>query len=164
MADLSTLENIARYQAASQLISGRLRLSLVQSLTGISIRPLRAMWEEIHGEGASSGKLPHGVLSFMVNQTAAVGLSTFASMYLRQNHSGGKVALTAKGLLGTWGAYQKFCGPLDLNAGYYAAQDVMGDTVSFPKCGGCGVHFIYDRGSTLTSRCPYCGLAPTKYK
>lgn len=156
----TTLENIQRHVTAAELIRGKLRLSLVQSLTGLTIRPLRTMWKEIHNEGPSNGKLPESVLSYMVNQAMAAGISSFTSLHLRQNSASDQ--LTAQTLLDSWRTYQRLCGPLDINAGYYALRDIRADFVSFPKCACCDAHFIYDPGSTLTSRCPFCGHSPAK--
>ena len=157
----TTLEAVKRQLAAGELIGARMRLSLVQSLTGIAIRPLRTMWKEIHMEGPSNGKLPVSVLSFIENQTMAAAVSTFGSLYFFRNKP---VAgnLTAEGLLNTWKTYQGLCGPIVINAGYYALRDIRTGFVSFPKCSNCDAHFIYEPGSTLTSRCPFCGRSPTK--
>lgn len=156
----TALESIRMQIAASELIKAKMRLSIVQSLTGFTIRPLRALWIEIHGEGAKNGKLPESVLSFLVNQPMAAAVSTFISLHLRDHDATGP--LNVHSLMSTWRTYQKLCGPLDINAAYYALRDLRVDFVSFPKRTSCGVHFIYDPGSTLTSRCPFCGHAPAK--
>ncbi|WP_436078818.1 FlhC family transcriptional regulator [Acidovorax delafieldii] len=156
----TTLGNIHKQLTAAELIRGKMRLSIVQSLTGLTIRPLRTMWKEIHNEGPSNGKLPESVLSYMVNQAMAAGISTFTSLHLRQHSP--NAPITAEGLLATWSTYQRLCGPMDINAGYYALRDVRADFVSFPRCTCCDAHFIYDPGSTLTSRCPFCGHSPAK--
>lgn len=139
-------------QYARDLIHAGLRQSIVRGLTLLGTRGLRQWWKDIHGVKPSNGKLPETVLSFIKDRDAAARLSAFGAMYRRLHGS----ELTADSLLVTWREFQHICGPLDINAAYFAARDIKARIVMLAHCGVCNANFIYDSGSRFTDNCPFC--------
>ncbi len=151
MVALSELESL---QLAHDLIRSGLRLSIVRGLTSIGTRTLRQWWKDIHGAKPSNGKLPESVLSFIKDKESAAKLSAFVAVYKRLNHG---IVLSPENLLTTWREFLRICGPIDINAAYFAVRDVKVGIVVFPRCDQCNAGFIYDAGSRHTDRCPFCG-------
>ncbi len=149
MVALVDLENL---QQAHDLIRVGLRLSIIRGLTRIGTRTLRQWWREIHGVSPSNGKLPETVLSYIKDRDTAARLSAFA--VLHQRLYGGE--LSTASLLTTWKEYQTVCGPLDINAAYFAARDVRVQIVVLSQCQECSGTFIYDTGNKCTKHCPFC--------
>lgn len=155
---MATLADIKRLNTASELIKAGLRLSHIVALTDLTPRPLRKMWLETHGKGPPNGKLPESVLSFVHNQAASATISTFITVHLSQFKSVSRIE--PEDLVQSWKMVSRLGAPLDINAAYYGLRDLRAGFISFPKCRQCGAHHIFDTGSTLTSRCPFCGNAP----
>ena len=151
------LEKIETWRTAQILVEARMRLSIVSALTKLSPGHLRKLWHQVHGEGPRNGKLPESALSFVQTQNSVAQLSAYLSLHISMY---GKPVLEADSLLKSWRTHQQLCGPLDINAAYYAVLDVRASMLNFVKCGGCNAHFIYDSGMTLTSRCPFCSKSP----
>ena len=149
MVGMAELESM---NLANQLIRIGLRLSIVRSMTHLGTRILRQWWKEAHGVSPVNGKLPESVLSFIKDKSTASRLSAFAGMH--QLIYG--TELTAKSLLTTWREFQEICGPLDINAAYFAARDVKARIVVLSRCPKCNATYIYDAGSKHTDHCPFC--------
>jgi len=146
---LAELENL---QQAHELIRAGLRLSIIRGMTRIGTRTLRQWWKDVHGVKPSNGKLPETVLSFIKDRDSAARLSAFAALHQRLFASD----LTTTSLMTTWQEYQRICGPLDINAAYFAARDVRVKIVMLVPCQVCNAAFIYDAGSKHTDHCPFC--------
>jgi hypothetical protein len=149
MVALCELEDL---QLAHNLIQAGLRLSIVRGMTSVGTRTLRQWWKDTHGVKSSNGKLPESVLSFIKDKDSATRLSAFAAFYKRLNG----VNLSPVSLLGAWREFQSACGPLDINAAYFAARDVRARIVMLAQCQVCHAAFIYDAGSKHTGHCPFC--------
>lgn len=149
MVDLAELQKL---QQAYALIQAGLRLSIVRGMTNTGTRTLRKWWRDVHGVKPSNGKLPESVLSFIKDKDSAARLSAFAALHRRLYGS----ELTPESLLTTWREYQRLCGPIDINAAYFAARDVRAQIVSLSRCRVCSATYIYDVGSRHTNRCPFC--------
>lgn len=149
MIRLAELENL---RLAHALIHAGLRLSIVRGMTNIGTRTMRQWWKEVHGTKPSNGKLPESVMSFIKDKDSAARLSAFAALHKRLHGS----ELTPESLLTTWREYQRLCGPVDINAAYFAVRDVRAWIVSLARCRVCNASFIYDTGSRHTERCPFC--------
>lgn len=150
------LAKLELFQSASELIQAKLRLSIVQGMTGLTSEPLRKMWKEIHGDSPPTGKLPESALSYAKTVQMVRSLSTIVLLHQRLH---GTREITPKSLLSTWKAYSELLGhdnPVDINATYYVLRDVLRSILTVMSCNNCGVGYIYDRELTLTSRCPYC--------
>lgn len=143
---------IANLQHAHELIRVGLRLSIIRGMTRIGTRTLRQWWNEIHGVSPANGKLPETVLSFIKDRESAARLAAFAVLHQRLFER----ELTTTSLLTTWREYQRICGPLDINAAYFAARDVRVKIVMLVQCQECNATFIYDAGSKYTDYCPFC--------
>lgn len=150
MIAVSELQDLQR---AHELIRAGLRLSIVRGLTRIGTRGLRQWWKDVHGVKPSNGKLPETVLSFIKDKDTAAAISAFGAMY---RHLHGSV-LTAESLLAAWHEYERICGPMDINAAYFAARDIKVRIVMLALCSICNANFIYDSGSRFTDNCPFCG-------
>jgi len=146
---LTDLEN---FQHAHELIRVGLRLSIIRGMTRIGTRTLRQWWKEVHGVSPSNGKLPETVLSFIKDRDSAGRLSAFAALHQRLFSE----ELSTTSLMETWREYQGVCGPLDINAAYFAARDVRVSIVMLVPCRECNASFIYDAGSKHTDHCPFC--------
>ncbi|MBU9211617.1 FlhC family transcriptional regulator [Burkholderia multivorans] len=149
MVELAELQKL---RLAHALIQAGLRLSIVRGMTDIGTRTLRQWWKDVHGVKPSNGKLPESVLSFIKDKDSAARLSAFAALHRRLHGS----ELTPESLLTTWREYQRLCGPVDINAAYFAVRDVRAWIVSLSRCRVCNATFIYDAGSRHTDRCPFC--------
>ena len=149
MVALTDLEN---FQHAHELIRVGLRLSIIRGMTRIGTRTLRMWWREVHGVSPSNGKLPETVLSYIKDREAGARLSAFAALHQRLYPD----ELTTTSLLTTWREYQSICGPIDINAAYFAARDVRVSIVMLVPCRECNALFIYDAGSKHTDFCPFC--------
>ena len=149
MVALVELESL---QLAHDLIQTGLRLSIVRGMTRIGTRTLRHWWKEVHGVRPSNGKLPESVLSFIKDKDSAARLSAFAALHRRVNG----MNLSAASLLTTWREFQRICGPMDINAAYFAVRDVRARIVMLSQCPVCHATFIYDAGSRHTGQCPFC--------
>lgn len=110
------------------------------------------MVERCSRRKTSNGKLPETVLSFIKDRDSAARLSAFAALHQRIFASD----LTTTSLMTTWREYQRICGPLDINAAYFAARDVRVKIVMLVQCQVCNAAFIYDAGSKHTDHCPFC--------
>lgn len=146
------LVDLGSLQHANELIRAGLRLSIVRGLTGIGTRTLRQWWKDIHGVSPSNGKLPESVLSYIRDRDMAARLSAYAAFHKRLHGS----TLTAETLLSAWREFPNFCGPLDINAAYFAARDVKARIVLLSHCRVCNASYIYDAGSKHTDHCPFC--------
>ncbi|MEO1767673.1 FlhC family transcriptional regulator [Thiobacter aerophilum] len=149
MVELAELENL---QLAHALIRAGLRLSIVRGMAGIGTRTLRQWWKDVHGVRPPNGKLPESVLSYIKDKDSASRLSAFVALHRRLHGS----ELTPESFLTTWREFQRICGPIDINAAYFAVRDVKVGIVAFPRCDQCNAGFIYDAGSRHTDRCPFC--------
>jgi len=150
MVALVELESL---QHAHDLIQAGLRLSIVRGLTDVGTRTLRQWWKDIHGVKPSNGKLPESVLSFIRDKDSAARLAAYAALHKRLHGA----VLRAENLLSTWREYQHYCGPMDINAAYFAVRDVKAGIVILAHCRVCNAAFIYDSGSRHTDHCPFCG-------
>lgn len=150
------LAHLDTMHVARELIRARMRLSIVCALTDVGVRTLRRWWRGIHGSSPKNGKLPETVLSFITNMDDAALVSAYAALYIRLH--GRKIS--AANLLTTWREFQDICGPLDVNAAYYSIRDIKAGLVVLAQCGSCTASFIYDGGSRLTDRCPFCLTKP----
>lgn len=146
------LTDIETLQHAHDLIRSGLRLSIVRGMTRIGTRTLRQWWKEIHGVSPSNGKLPETVLSYIKDRESGARLSAFAALHQRLFPD----ELTTTSLLVTWREYQSICGPIDINAAYFAARDARVSIVMLVPCRECNAMFIYDAGSKYTDYCPFC--------
>lgn len=153
-----TVAELERLQLAHELIRAGLRLSIVRGLTGIGTRTLRQWWKDAHGAKPSNGKLPESVLSFMKDRDSSARLSAFAALHKRLHGA----TLSPGSLLTTWREFQRICGPIDINAAYFAVRDIKAHIVTLAHCGVCNAAFIYDVGSRHTERCPFCGTSPIR--
>ena len=149
MVGLCELENM---QLAQQLIRARLRLSVIRALTDVSTLTLRQWWHDIHGVRPANGKLPETVLSFIKDVEMAARLSSFAVFYKRLNGT----TIAPGWLLNTWMEYQRICGDIDINAGYFAVRDVRAHIVMLSRCDKCRAGYNYDTGNKYTEQCPFC--------
>jgi hypothetical protein len=149
MVGLYELENM---QLAQQLIRARLRLSVIRALTDVSTLTLRQWWHDIHGVRPANGKLPETVLSFIKDADMAARISSFAVFYKRLNGT----TIAPGWLLNTWMEYQRICGDIDINAGYFAVRDVRAHIVMLSRCDKCRAGYIYDTGNKYTDQCPFC--------
>ena len=138
---------------ARELIQAKLRLSIVASLTGVTLEPLRKMWKGLHGERSSNGKLPESALSFVNSVQMVTNLSSIVLLHQKLHKT---KEITPTNLLATWRAHAELLGPIDINAAYYVLRDVRSNFLTVMQCGKCSVKYIYDRELSLTSRCPYC--------
>jgi Flagellar transcriptional activator (FlhC). len=148
MVALVELENLL---LAHELIRAGLRLSIVRGMTNVGTRALRQWWKDIHGTKPSNGKLPESVLSFIKDKDAAARIAACAALHNRLHPK-----LTAESLLVSWKESQRLCGPIDINAAYFAVRDVKAGIVVLARCRVCGASFIYDAGSKHTDHCPFC--------
>ncbi len=146
------LTDLESFQHAHELIRVGLRLSIIRGLTRIGTRTLRQWWKEVHGVSPSNGKLPETVLSYIKDREMGARLSAFAALHQRLFPD----ELTTTSLLATWREYQSICGPIDINAAYFAARDVLVSIVMLVPCRECNALFIYDAGSKHTDFCPFC--------
>lgn len=146
---LAELENLRQ---AYELMRVGLRLSIIRGLTRIGTRTLRQWWKDVHGVKPANGKLSETVLSYIKDRDSAARLSAFAALHQRLFAT----ELTTSSLMTTWQEYQKICGPLDINAAYFAARDVRVKIVMLAQCHECNAAFIYDAGSKYTDKCPFC--------
>mgnify|MGYP000973850670 CR=1 FL=1 len=148
--------DLETYQLADALIRSGLRISIVASLTGLSVKWLRQTHVHLFGVSPVNGRLPDNCLSFTQNYEAAARLSSFVTLHMGLH--GGPVA-GGKELLTTWREYERLCGAIDINAGYYVCRDVRVSIVSLMRCSHCRTLYIYDGKRRYTSQCPYCYLA-----
>ena len=155
------LAQIASWNTAQQLIEAGLRLSIVHSLTGLSTTSLRQLWRDIHNEMPRKGKLPVTCMAYMRNRGDAAALSAYVGVHMMMF---GEPTSSPHDLLASWRAHQSVMRGqeirLDINAAYFALQDVRCKTVNFIWCSGCGGQYIHDHGSHLTDRCPHCHTSP----
>lgn len=149
MVALTDLENL---QHAHELIRVGLRLSIIRGLTRIGTRTLRQWWKDVHGVKPPNGKLPETVLSYIKDRDSAARLSAFAALHQRLFNK----ELTTTSLMTTWREYQAVCGPIDINAAYFAARDVRVSIVILAHCHGCHAAYIYDTANKYTCQCPFC--------
>lgn len=149
MVEMEELESL---QLARDLMRAGLRLSIVRGLTRIGTRTLRQWWKDIHGVRPSNGKLPESVLSFIKDKDSAARLSAFTALHKRVYG----LVLTPQSLLVAWQEFQRLCGPLDINAAYYAIRDAKARIVVLARCDVCNAAFIFDVGNKHTEQCPFC--------
>lgn len=149
MVALADLENLRQ---AHDLMKVGLRLSIIRGLTRIGTRTLRQWWKDIHGVKPANGKLPETVLSYIKDRESAARLSAFAVLHRRLFNKD----LTASTLITAWREFQDVCGPIDINAAYFAARDVRVKIVLLSECRTCSATFIYDTGNKHTTKCPFC--------
>lgn len=143
------------YHLADALIRSGLRISIVASLSGLSVKWLRQTHVYLFGVSPVNGRLPDNCLSFTHNYEAAARLSAFVALHLDLHGTsvgGGRELLT------TWREYERLCGGIDINAGYYVVRDVRASIVSLMRCPQCRTLHLYDGKRRYTSRCPYCYL------
>jgi hypothetical protein len=142
---------------ASRLIRRGLRVPIVQSLTGVNIRRLRAMWAHAKGSRASRGKLPEACLAYINNRDDAAMLTAFAVFY-RQTY--GTFRTDADRLLDAVDEFSVIV-EIDINAAYYVLRDLSCGIVSIVRCSNCDGRYIHDPRHRAACRCPFCGSFPT---
>ena len=159
MAALLSPEELENHRLAAELIRLRLRVPIVNYLTQIHHKPLRARWHAIHHESPPNGKLPESVRSFISNPQSLAELSTFVAMYDRLDGEGG-AKVTAAMLLRAWHMHRRVAHrELEINAAYYAIRDVRAKIVEWRRCGHCQASFIYDVNAAMARACPFCALS-----
>lgn len=160
MAALLSPEELENHRLAAELIRLRLRVPIVNYLTQIHHKPLRARWHAIHHESPPNGKLPESVRSFISNPLSVAELSTFVAMYARLDDEGGTNKVTAAMLLRAWHMHRRVTHrELEINAAYYAIRDVRAKIVEWRRCGHCQANFIYDVNAANARACPFCALS-----
>ncbi len=147
MVALVELESL---ELARDLIQAGLRLSIVRGMTRIGTRTLRQWWKDVHGVRPSNGKLPESVLSFIKDKDSAARLSAFATLHRRVNG----VNFSAATLLTTWREFQSVCGPMDINAAYFAVRDVRARIVMLSHACGTSAGISTWSGQRLARKSP----------
>lgn len=151
LAELSNLD------LAHRLVRAGMRLSVITHMTGVGVRTLRSWWKEIHGTRPSNGKLPDSVLAFIESRGDAATLAAFACFYRAVYGA----AVKGDHLLDACERFRWICGPIDINAAYYAVRDVRAGIVRLVRCPECDAKYLYDEHRRRHGdRCPFCGTRP----
>lgn len=148
-----TRAEIENLNAAQQLISAGLRLTIVQHLTGVKTNVARDLWHEIHGKKPSTGKLPETSLCFMVTSSAACRVSAFAVFY--SHFSNQNYNISSSRLIAAYGEFNKIIPGFDINAAYRVVTDLFIGFMTFKRCKECSASFVYSDHSK-SSKCPFC--------
>ena len=148
---------------AASLIKDGMRIALAHSITGLSWRTLRELWEEIHGADVPPpGRMPCDTLAYIKNGQSSLSLSTVVSVYLsaEKEHRTPTDAFSQ-----AWEIAKLFSvdgKKIDINAAWYAIRDVKAGLLSWSKCRHCKAEHIFDNGTKKPSKCPYCGTTGSK--
>lgn len=153
-----SLEQLGRMQTAQELITNRMRCSLVSRLTGVEGRTVRSWWHQIHGEAPPSGKTPATALRFIKNQRDATRAAAFVSFYRATTQS---ADVDLGDFLDVFKLFTRLHGVIDANAAFYALQDIEEGIFAFPLCHTCKAHYLFDCCERVTSKCPFCGTDPS---
>ena len=151
------LVELANLDLAHRLVRAGMRLSVIVHMTGVGVRTLRAWWKEIHGTRPSNGKLPDSVLAFIEDREDAAKLAAFACFYRALYGP----AVNGDHLLDACERFRWLCGPIDINAAYYAVRDVRAGIMHLVLCPECDAKYLYDEHRRRHGdRCPFCGTRP----
>ena len=77
MAALLSPEDLENHRVAHELVRLKLRLPLVNHLTGIHIKPLRRQWNRIHPNSPPNGRLRESVRAFISDSFSAAEFGRF---------------------------------------------------------------------------------------
>jgi len=152
LADLTNLD------LALRLVRAGMRLSIITYLTDVGVLTLRAWWKDIYGTRPPSGKLPDTFLGFIESRGEAAKMAAFVCFYQSLY---GLAAVKGDCLLNAYEHFRKLCGPININAAYYAVRDVRAGIMHLAHCSQCGARYLYDEDHRrYADRCAFCGTRP----
>ena len=158
MVALLSPEDLERHRIAHELIRLRLRLPIVDHLTGINIKPLRRLWNAMHPDSPPNGRLPESVRGFITNSFTAAELASFVAIYSRLAPNG-ENHIDASLLLRSLDMHHRLAHrQLDINAAYFAVRDVRAKIVDLRRCRRCQTSFIYSVSAFHMRSCPFCAM------
>jgi hypothetical protein len=158
VAALLSPEDLENHRVAHELVRLKLRLPLVNHLTGIHIKPLRRQWNLIHPSSPPNGRLRESVRGFIADSLSAAQLASFVAVYSRLA-PGAENQVDPGVLLRTLTLHQSLARrDLDINAAYFAVRDVRAKIVEWRRCGRCQTNFIYSPAAFHMRSCPFCAL------
>lgn len=158
MAALLSPEELENHRVAHELVRLKLRLPLVNHLTGINIKPLRRQWNRIHPNSPPNGRLRESVRAFISDSFSAAELASFVAIYNRlspdtENNVDPEILLRALTM------HKRIANQeLDINAAYFAVRDVRAKIVEWRRCGRCQTSFIFSPAAFHMRSCPFCAL------
>jgi hypothetical protein len=158
VAALLSPEDLENHRVAHELVRLKLRLPLVNHLTGIHIKPLRRQWNRIHPNSPPNGRLRESVRAFISDSFSAAELASFVAIYNRlapdvENHVDPALLLRALTM------HERITHrDLDINAAYFAVRDVRAKIVEWRRCGRCQTGFIYSPAAFHMRSCPFCAM------
>ena len=158
MAALLSPEELENHWVAHELVRLKLRLPLVNHLTGINIKPLRRQWNRIHPNSPPNGRLRESVRAFISDSFSAAELASYVAIYIRlapdtDNYIDPALLLRALTM------HQRIAHrELDINAAYFAIRDVRAKIVEWRRCSRCQTGFIFSPGAFHMRSCPFCAL------
>ncbi len=154
---------IINLKNACDLIRARMRLTVIQRVTGVNSRTLRSLWHEINQNNPSSGRLKDTVSNSIRSYEEATELAAFISIYKTVYHNKNKCTSSANSiqfdtqtLLETWDEFKKLNNEININLAYYAIRDISAGIVQFTECRACNANYIYDHSRRITDNCPFC--------
>lgn len=158
-------QSIHKTQAhATSMIRDGMRIALAHSITGVSWRMLREVWEACHGtNNTPPGRMPSDTIAYIKSGQSPLALATVVSVYLsaEKEHKSPVDAFMA-----AWDVAKLFSeGPsaIDINAAWYAVRDVKSGLISWGCCKHCKAGYLLDTKQTKkTDSCPYCGTQDQK--
>ena len=147
------------HRHATFLIKNGMRIALVHSITGMSWRALRDLWETWHGSDMSPpGRLPCSTLAYIKSGQSQVALSTLVAVYLSLEK---EQPTPADAFIDAWktvGVFADKDTSLDINAGWYAVRDTKAGLLAWCKCKACKAGYFFDAKETRKkSICTFCG-------
>lgn len=152
-------QNLQAQSQAAFLLKSGLRIPLVRSLTGMSWRSLRDLWEVWHGSDIHPpGRMPSNAFAYIKAGQSQVALATLVTVYLslEKEHQTPTDAFVA-----AWASTRLFQGQetqLDINAAWYAVRDTKAGLMSFCKCKDCKAGYFFDAKETRKkTKCVFCG-------
>lgn len=149
---------------AASLIRDGMRIALAHSITGVSWRMLREVWEACHGEdNTPPGRMPGDTIAYINSGQSPLALATVVSVYLsaEKEHRS-----PVDAFMSAWEVAKLFSeGPaaIDINAAWYAVRDVKSGLISWGHCKNCKAGYLLDTKQTKKiDCCPYCGTQDQK--
>lgn len=144
---------------AAYLIKNGMRIALAHSITGMSWRSLRDLWDDAHGtDMPPPGRMPCSTVAYIRAGQSQVALSTLVTVYLSLEK---EYQAPTDAFISAWESTRLFTdknAPLDINAAWYAVRDTKAGRVAWCKCKDCKAGYFFDAKETRKkSKCPFCG-------
>lgn len=146
------------YQQATYLIKTGMRVALVHSLTGTSLRILRDLWKDHHAEDQLPGRMPSSTAAYIKIGQPTTAIATVVAIYLSYEDM---CSTPASAFISAWKAASLLgceSPQLDINAAWFCIRDIKAGLLNWCICTTCTAGYFFVAAETRKkTKCVFCG-------